>query len=103
MRYNQWQTDPLSLGDACRGIAARCDLNNPSNPNTLNGYAAFGAIDGKITYKGLHMTAHAISGPTSDSQPPFAWNKQWHNQPHERLPPLYIFDWTVKSPSYLKA
>ncbi len=46
-RYNKWQVDSLSLGDSCRGISARCDLNSPATNNTLNGYSAFGAIDGK--------------------------------------------------------
>lgn len=50
MRFNQWQSDPLSLGDACKSISARCDLNSPLNKNTLNPYSAFGAIDAKVNF-----------------------------------------------------
>jgi hypothetical protein len=84
VRYNEWQTDPLSLSDACRGISARCDLNPPWAANTLNPYSAFGAIDSKITSDALSgaRATIAVSGPTWDSQPPFAWTKQWQWQPH---------------------
>jgi len=100
MRYNQWQTDPLALRDACKGIAARCDLNDPQNPSTLNEYSPFGAIDAKITQDDLYMTAHAVSGPSWDSQPPFAWTKQWQGRPHHGHSKVYDYEWTVKSPSY---
>jgi len=106
MRYNEWQTDPLSLGDACRGIAARCDLNSPTPCSTaiktLNGASAFGAIDGKITSNELSTTLSAdiISGPSWDSQPPFAWTRQWKNKTHLGLPSLFNFSWLNKKPQF---
>jgi len=96
MRYNEYQTDPLSLQDACRGISARCDLNVPwATANTLNGYAAFGAIDCKITDSKMasRMETTAICGPSWESQPPFAWTAQWKHVPHYGQPKLFAFDW----------
>ncbi|PRP75486.1 hypothetical protein PROFUN_10664 [Planoprotostelium fungivorum] len=100
MRYNEYQTDPLSLGDACRGIAARCDLNVGNEPHSLNGRSAFGAIDGKIAVAGEGMRAHIVSGPTWDYQPPFAWTKQWENHTRIGLPKVFDFPWIVKEPHF---
>lgn len=95
MRFNHWQTDPLSLGDACKSISARCDLNLPNNPNTLNGWSAFGAIDAKITsnYLSPQQMSVTVSGPTWDSQPVFAWNDEWKYVPHHGMPRVFAFDW----------
>jgi len=101
MRYNEYQHDPLALGDACRGIAARCDLNVKNEPSSLNGRSAFGAIDAKIAEAGVKITSHAVSGPTWDYQLPFAWTKQWSGVPHRGLPKVYDFEWTVKTPRKL--
>jgi hypothetical protein len=101
MRYNKYQTDPLSLHDACRSISARCDLNAPWTANTLNEYSPFGAIDSKITDEQmvLNMEALAVSGPTWDSQPPFAWTKQWKSVLHYGQPTLFAFDYVSMSPN----
>jgi len=100
MRYNQYQTDPLSLQDACRGISARCDLNTPWTINSLNGLAAFGAIDGKATDNTLvnQLETTAVSGPSWDSQPPFAWTEQWQSVPHRGQPRVFAFDWIYLKP-----
>lgn len=67
MRYNKWQTDPLSQGDACLSISARCDLEDPSVDDPSPG----GALDGKITTSQLvsDLKSVAVCGPTWDSQP----------------------------------
>jgi len=100
MRYNEWQTDPLSLKDACRGISARCDLNAPWTQNSLNGYVAFGAIDCKVTNNHLvpNIQTEAISGPTWQSQPPFAWTEQWSHVPHYGQPKVFAFDFESMVP-----
>jgi len=97
MRYNNYQNDPLSLQDACKQIAARCDLNTPWSNNTLNGFSAFGAIDTKVTDEILMKTtmtsSEIICGPTWDSQPPFAWTSQWANAgPHFGTPNIFAYD-----------
>jgi len=100
MRYNEWQTDPLALKDACRGISARCDLNPPWVVNSLNGYVAFGAIDCKVTDSTLvkKLESEAVSGPTWESQPPFAWTNEWKNVPHYGQPLLFAFQFENMSP-----
>jgi len=100
MRYNEWQTDALSLQDSCKGISARCDLNPPWAPNPLNSYSAFGAIDSKITnaaISGSRATV-TVAGPTWDSQAPFAWTRQWEFQPHYGQPTVFAFDWVTMVP-----
>jgi len=104
MRYNEWQTDPLSLKDACRGISARCDLNPPWAENSLNGYTAFGAIDCKVSnFKLMHVfETEAVSGPTWDSQPPFAWTKEWKDVPHYGQPKVFAFDFEQMRPTQVQ-
>ena len=94
-RYNQWQTDPESLQDACRGISARCDLNSPWQNGTMNGFAAFGAVDGKVTDESLvkAMISHAVQGPTWLQQHIFHWSETWQSIPTLELPRAYAFDW----------
>jgi len=100
MRYNEYQSDPLSLKDACRGISARCDLNTPWSENTLNSMTAFGGIDSKITDNLLvpKLVSTSVTGPTWDSQPPFAWTRQWSTVPKFGLPIIYAFDFVQMSP-----
>jgi hypothetical protein len=102
MRYNQYQTDALSLHDACKQISARCDLNTPWSGETLNGWAAFGGIDSKITDNNMIKTqsAWAVSGPTWDNQPPFAWTSTWANRPNFGMPTVYDFAFQEMIPSF---
>jgi len=102
MRYNQWQTDPLSEQDACKGISARCDLNPPWAVDTLNTYSAFGGIDSKVTNNIMSRsrTCEAVSGPTWDSQAPFSWTNQWPNVPHNGQPHVFAFDFVSMTPIF---
>eukprot|EP01119_Soliformovum_irregulare_P003724 TRINITY_DN1475_c0_g1_i1.p1 TRINITY_DN1475_c0_g1~~TRINITY_DN1475_c0_g1_i1.p1 ORF type:complete len:533 (+),score=102.06 TRINITY_DN1475_c0_g1_i1:202-1599(+) len=102
MRYNRYQTDPLSLQDACRGVSARCDLNTPWAQNTLNGYSAFGGIDCKMTdnTKISTLQTQAVSGPSWESQPPFAWTEEWASVPHFGMPQVYDFDFVNMKPEF---
>jgi hypothetical protein len=99
MRSNDYQSDPYSLHDACKAVAARCDLNTPWGDN--DGYVAYGAIDCKITDQTLIQsnTAWAVSGPAWYSQPPFAWNHAWTSQPQYGLPEVYDFDFELFTPA----
>jgi len=95
MRYNEYQTDPLSLQDASRTIVARGDLNVPWTTDPIM-TGPSGGVDAKITDQKLirDMAALAVSGPTWDSQPPFAWTRQWFpdgtipNWGHPKCSPL---------------
>lgn len=96
MRYNDWQNDPLSEGNAGNAISSRFDLvvgTNHTNPFLDKN--AFGGIDSKATSASLYqdgMRVHAQSGPTYNQQSAFDW-KNWPNlsQQHRGQPTLFNF------------
>ena len=95
IRYNDYQHDPLSLGDACHQIASRCDLNP--------GGSAFGAIDAKVTDIAFARRnfAFAQSGPTHDQEPVFKWNNvNSPANPHPGQPVEFDFNWVSMAPIY---
>jgi len=95
MRYNEWQTDPLSLGNACNSISSRCDLNPPEL-----GPAAFGGIDAKLSdFKHVpYLLTKAVMGPTWDSQPVFAWTSEWDDVAHYGEVQVYDFEFVDMQP-----
>jgi hypothetical protein len=68
--------DPLSKGDACNAISARCDLNRQNTKQ----YECFGGIDLKVTgmrHEAADLSFLGISGPTKRIDiPAFAWSNQ---------------------------
>jgi len=88
MRENDYLHDPLSGGDPSHAISSRFDLE------TTFAYP-FGAIDSKIVSHSLfqNLSCFAISGPTYQSLPPFAWTGNWSWVPHGGLPTTFQFDW----------
>eukprot|EP01117_Protostelium_nocturnum_P000225 TRINITY_DN1029_c0_g2_i1.p1 TRINITY_DN1029_c0_g2~~TRINITY_DN1029_c0_g2_i1.p1 ORF type:complete len:521 (+),score=170.99 TRINITY_DN1029_c0_g2_i1:68-1630(+) len=99
MRFNQYQNDPLSLGDACSSIAARCDMNSPT---CGTGGSPFGAIDAKISSYSMAktLTSEIVSGPSWDYQPPFAWTERWEGRAHHGHPKIFNFDWIQTTPNF---
>jgi Phospholipase B len=111
MRLNEFQTDPLSIaGMGCEGgarnsanaIASRYDLNKESSDNCdSGGQFAFGSIDSKVTslqtaFPSLRWLA--ISGPTYEGQPVFAFsNSTIKDVPHRGLPDAWQFPWVTFS------
>lgn len=99
LRYNNWQHDPLSAAGYQgpseprapeNAIAARYDLH--PWPKVRN---AFGNTDAKICKASdcLALRFSAISGPTADDQPPFAWEGEWESSAHIGHPLLWNFSW----------
>jgi hypothetical protein len=95
LRFNKFQTDPLSKGKPSHTIACRDDLAvEPS---------CFGAIDAKAAsikdIKGLgKKKIHIIAGPTTDSQVPFRTNSACNKNGHQTfkgLPNEFNFSWVV--------
>jgi len=113
VRYNDFQHDPLST-QGCTGnppssaenaIAARDDLNPASGvyPIGALGHRDHAAIDAKYTSYS-HMTAPggmvavAVSGPTWDQQPVFAWSTTTPDiaaLPHEGQPDSWAMPWVT--------
>ncbi|XP_064459280.1 putative phospholipase B-like 2 [Ornithodoros turicata] len=103
MRYNDFEHDPLSFCDQCEpkpnaenSIAARSDLNSANG--TYPFYALtrrpHGATDLKVTTWTLFhkMQFWAISGPTSQQQPPFRWSTSgFDDVVHDGHPDLWEF------------
>jgi len=91
LRYNDYQNDPLSLGDPGNAPASRFDLEK-KQPMPLGGY------DTKATSVSLFFdsTSHAIYGPTTQQQAPFNWNDNlWGNWVHEGMAGVFDFNWEV--------
>jgi len=94
MRYNDWQNDPFSDGNAGNGISSRFDLVQGTNhTNPFLNQAAFGGVDSKVTSFNEFqdgMKVHAQSGPTYNQQVAFDWGK-WSGIPHYGQPELFRF------------
>lgn len=93
MTYNDWQNDPLSLGDPRNGIMSRFDLREKNA-------AAFGGIDSKVTdiAMGRQRQALAMNGPTHAQQPVFEWTARWDSVKHEGEASRFDFDYTLMRP-----
>ena len=94
MRYNDWQNDPLSEGNAANQIAARYDLITNTPPGQMTASAG-GSIDAKLTSSALLAEGNvwAVAGPTYTNQPVFTWDSKWNDQPHEGQPTVFKFDY----------
>ena len=92
LRYNRFETDPLSEGDGCNAVSARCDLN--TNPKT---FALDGGIDAKATSTAMarRLQFFAQMGPTHDNQRPFEWTAEYSNYSHVGQPTKFHFDWVL--------
>ncbi len=94
MRYNDYERDPYSEGNACNSICCRGDLLKA-------GARPDGCYDTKVSdmRMALAMRAQIISGPTqSHHLPPFSWDPPFDKTPHLGLPHTYDFPWIEAQP-----
>lgn len=100
LQYNEFQTDPLSLGDSCNGaISCRRDLDVDPYPS--------GGIDCKVSStklvyefinnndKSVGPTIYARVGPTIDNQPVFCWSNLNTTYVHTGQPDCFDYDWVA--------
>lgn len=87
IRYNGYPNEVESNNDPSLTIAARYDLI--PNQRQLTG-----ATDGKVVGAAdvRAMRVHAISGPSTENEPPFQFLK---SERHEGMPDTYDFPWVV--------
>ena len=89
MRYNKYQTDPLSNDNPGHSIASRYDLLPGSKA------IAYGAIDAKISsvnsIREDPFASWIISSPSYDNQAPFQWSVDKFNLTHLGQPTLWNF------------
>lgn len=95
INYNDWQVDPLSLGNPCDAIACRDDLQ----PNITKAFPS-GALDGKASSVKLGLRANPVAwarlGPThesTDGQPPFCWSNLPTHYVHNGQPACFDYNW----------
>eukprot|EP00761_Pharyngomonas_kirbyi_P014901 gb/GECH01014932.1/.p1 GENE.gb/GECH01014932.1/~~gb/GECH01014932.1/.p1 ORF type:complete len:535 (+),score=143.38 gb/GECH01014932.1/:1-1605(+) len=88
MRYNNWQEDPLSQGEANNAVASRYDLSKDN-------FAPFGAVDAKVTSASRikHLQSDAICGPTHQEQNVFEWKNRWPSLSRMGVPERFDFEW----------
>jgi hypothetical protein len=95
LRYNGWQTDPLSKGKPNMSIACRADLAvDPQCRGAIDGKAAsIHDIKGKAKKK-----IHIVSGPTTQGQTPFRTDAKCTakaDQTFVGLPVEFNYSWIV--------
>ncbi|EGD81949.1 hypothetical protein PTSG_02634 [Salpingoeca rosetta] len=102
MNSNNYKRDPLSKGNPCNQISARCDLPDASLPHQQsNGPYAFGGIDSK-NVDHSHVNAQrvrAISGMPYEHVPAFVFDEQWSGVAHQGMPHMFKFNWTTMAPA----
>jgi hypothetical protein len=102
LRFNEWQWDPASEGNAGNAISSRFDLVDQNTTDPYLQADAFGGIDTKVTSSELiqELKSHAISGPTYDEQRHFEWTSKWDHISHEGQPNVWNFGWEVFDNKY---
>jgi hypothetical protein len=95
MVHNDYQRDPLSDGDPCNAISARCDL--PGVNGSGHRPYAFGGIDAKLTDSSWMQQGRvwAQSGPTDDGVPVFQFSPDWNSISHWGMPDRWAFSFIV--------
>jgi len=96
LRFNEWQTDPLSLNSPYFTIAARGDLAAPGPTPWVN-RDIVGAIDAKASdFASIQQFAiHAVSSPPWEEQGVFSWTPDWSNYSHHGMPIRWPFQYEV--------
>mmetsp|Transcript_40765 Transcript_40765/g.80001 ORF Transcript_40765/g.80001 Transcript_40765/m.80001 type:complete len:142 (-) Transcript_40765:243-668(-) len=97
IRYNEYQTDPVSQHDPALAVSSRYDLR----PGPRG--AAFGAVDAKVSSFQLlaqaPYAALALSGPTTEGlsqTPPFSWaDPRFANASKVGQPVTWNFSWAT--------
>ena len=104
MRYNDWQNDPLSNGDAGEQIISRYDLR-PEECVSLGTMkmcpSAFGGVDAKtVRYESaIKMEFDAISSPQYETQPAWVFGEgKYKDLMWEGMPKVWKFPWTYFGP-----
>eukprot|EP00049_Salpingoeca_infusionum_P022487 m.7037 g.7037 ORF g.7037 m.7037 type:complete len:525 (-) comp5213_c0_seq1:166-1740(-) len=94
MNSNDYKNDPLSKGDPCNQISARCDLPPASGQAPANSFA-FGGIDSKNVdaSRVQTQTPRIISGMSYTNVPQFQWDPQWLSVAHQGMPQAFNFTW----------
>lgn len=104
MRYNDWENDELSNGDAGQSILSRYDLRPEEClhfGNTKSCPQPFGGIDAKTTNYELAMKLmfDGCSSPQYETQPVWEFGTgRYANVPYEGLPKRWEFPWVTFGP-----
>ena len=104
MRSNNWQTDPLSNGDAAEAILSRYDLRPKEclHQGTMTQCPApFGGVDAKTTTiaQARALAFDAISSPQYEKQQPWEFGTaRWPDVRYDGLPKRWTFPWVKFAP-----
>jgi len=94
MRYNNWENDPLMLGDPSFGIIARYDLR-PKNGTKYGPRYPVAGLDSKAVMLSEifgNLMFEAINSPNYEQNPPFRFS-DWPMIASFELPNVWRFPW----------